>query len=302
MPGDRQSTSQLGPAASSAVMRAARSLLRPLVRLLLESQITYPLLGDLLKELFIDVAERDLPIDGRRQTDSRISLLTGIHRKDVKRLRRLREEAEGTTSPSIPLGALLVSRWMGDPRYLDTEGAPRALPRMPGREGEPSFEELVTAVNKDIPARSVLDEWIRQGIAEMDDDGIVRLRVESFVPEEGLEAKIHFFGRNLRDHVATGAHNLIGEGRPYFDRSVFYDELSRESVEELDRAAREAGARMLRDLNRRAFELQRRDAGREDATYRMTVGAYYYAADERDEADLDPGASGKETGDPPDED
>ena len=157
------------------------------------------------------------------------------------------------------------------------------LPRMPDSLGNPSFEELVTTINKDIPARSVLDEWIRQGVAEMDEDGVVRLRVESFVPEEGLEAKIHFFGRNLRDHVATGTRNLIGEGSPYFDRSVFYDELSLESVEELDQAAREAGAKMLRDLNRRAFELQRRDAGNEDATYRMTVGAYFYAIDEREE-------------------
>lgn len=280
--------SAIGPAASSAVLRATRALLRPLVRLLLESQITYPVLGELLKKLLIEVAESDLSISDKRQTDSRISLLTGIHRKDVKRLRREREQVEESTPAAIPLGALLVSRWTGDPRYLTREGAPRPLPRMPGEDGGPSFEELVTAVNRDIPARSVLDEWIRQGVAESDEDGVVRLRVESFVPEEGLEAKIHFYGRNLRDHVATGAHNLLGEGAPFLDRSVFYDRLSRESVEELDQAAREAGSSMLRDLNRRAFALQKRDEQNEDATHRMTVGTYFYAVDERDEGDSIP--------------
>lgn len=283
MPGERTTRSAVGPAASSAVLRATRTLLRPLVRLLLESQITYPVLGDLLKELLIDVAENDLSISERRQTDSRISLLTGIHRKDVKRLRRERQQPEKPVSNTIPLGALLVSRWTGDPRYLTSAGSPKPLPRMPPPDGGASFEELVTTINKDIPARSVLDEWIRQGVAESDEDGVVRLQVESFVPEEGLEAKIHFFGRNLRDHAAAGAHNLLDEGSAFFDRTVFYDKLTRESVEELDHAAREAGAAMLRDLNQRAFALQQRDANREDSTHRMTVGAYFYAVDERDE-------------------
>lgn len=291
MAGERKTPSAIGPAASSAVLRATQTLLRPMIRLLLESQITYPVLGDLLKELLIDVAERDLSISERRQTDSRISLLTGIHRKDVKRLRREREQAEKTTTGAIPLGALLVSRWTGDPRYLTSEGAPRPLPRMPASDGGPSFEELVKTVNKDIPVRSVLDEWIRLGIAESDEEGVVRLRVESFVPEEGLEAKMHFYGRNLRDHVATGVRNLLGEGSPFFDRTVFYDELSLESVEELDRISREAGATMLRDLNQRAFELQKRDAGKADARHRMTVGAYFYAVDEREEHDSDPRVS-----------
>ena len=259
-----------------------------MIRLLLESQITYPVLGEILKELFVDVAESDLSISDRRQTDSRISLLTGIHRKDVKRLRREREQVETVTPSAIPLGALLVSRWTGDPRYLTLEGAPMPLPRMPEPNGGPSFEELVTTVNKDIPARSVLDEWIRLGVAESDEAGIVRLRVDSFVPEEGLDAKIHFYGRNLRDHVATGVRNLLGKGSPFFDRTVFYDELSRESVETLDQTAREAGAAMLRDLNRRAFELQKQDANNEDAKHRMTVGAYFYAVDEREEDDSVP--------------
>jgi len=288
MTSDENSTARFGPATSSAVLRATRALLRPMIRLLLESQITYPVLGDLLKKLLIEVAERDLAITDRRQTDSRISLLTGIHRKDVKRLRREREQVDAPTPSAISLGALLVSRWTGDPRYLTADGAPRPLPRRPDPDGGPSFEELVTTVSKDIPTRSVLDEWIRLGIAESDEDGVVRLRAESFVPEEGLQSKLHFYGRNLRDHAAAGVHNLLGEGSPFFDRSVYYDALSVESADELDRLAREAGATMLRDLNRRAFELQRRDEGKQDATHRITVGAFFYSVDEREEQDVVP--------------
>ncbi|HIG69923.1 MAG: DUF6502 family protein [Myxococcales bacterium] len=296
MPVEQKSAATIGPATSAAVLRAARVLLRPLVRLLLESQITYPVFGDLLKEIMIDVAESDLSITNRRQSDSRISLVTGIHRKDVKRLRRERVQAKPPVPSAIPLGALLVSRWTGDPRFLTAEGSPLPLPRMPSPDGGPSFEELVTRVNKDIPARSVLDEWIRQSIAESDEEGVVRLRMGSFVPEEGLEAKIHFFGRNLRDHVASGAHNLLGEGSPFFDRTVFYDRLSKESADELDRAARKAGATMLRNINRRAFALQEQDEGRENTTYRATVGAYFYGGNEQNEADSSPDEPTKSKG------
>jgi hypothetical protein len=259
-------------------------LLRPVARLLLEKQITFPVLSELLKEVLIEVADERLAIGGRRQTDSRLSLLTGIHRKDVKRLRRNLAE-ERRVSQTVSLGALLVSRWMADSRYLDADGGPLPLPRQLDAADGPSFEGLVFSISKDIPARSILDEWIRLGVAEVDDADMVRLRAESFVPEQGFEEKLYFFGRNLRDHADAGVHNLLGEEPPFFDQSVFYDRLSPESVERLEQAARQAGADLLRHMNRLALDLQRQDAERPESasTHRMTVGAYFHAVDETNE-------------------
>ena len=62
-------------------------LLRPLVRLLIRAGVTFPALSDLLRELYVNVAEHDFALADKEQTDSRISLLTGIHRKEVRRLR-----------------------------------------------------------------------------------------------------------------------------------------------------------------------------------------------------------------------
>jgi hypothetical protein len=250
-----------------------------LVRLLLERQLGYPLLANLLKSVYVEVAERDLVIRGRTQTDSRISLLTGIHRKDVKRLRR--ELADGgSTPPTRSLGALLVSRWLAEPDFQDEDARPRPLPRRSAALGGASFESLVASVSKDIPARSVLDEWLRLGVVVVDADDRVRLRANSFVPEHGLDEKLHFFGRNLRDHIAAGAHNLLKKGRPFLDRSVYYDRLSAESAEELARLAHEAGSELLLRLNQRARELQTRDADAVAANHRMTFGTYFYSADE----------------------
>lgn len=268
-------------APSGAMLSALRAILRPLVRLLLERRVTFPIFAALLKETMIEVVRARLSLAGRRLTDSRVSLLTGIHRKELRR-QRSEPAVERRLSAGASLGALVVSRWTHDRRFVSEAGQPLALPRTAPADGGPSFEELVASTSRDTTVRSVLDEWVRQGLVELDAQDVVRLRVESFVPTGDEADKLYFFGRNLRDHAAAGVHNLLDAGEPYFDRSVFYDRLSRESVEELRRLASEVGARALRELGQRALELQRRDAERSDVStrHRMAWGAYYHAEPE----------------------
>ena len=71
----------------ATLVNAIRKLLRPLVRLMLTFQITYPFVINLLKAIYVEVAEEEFKVAGKRPSDSRINLLTGVHRKDVKRLR-----------------------------------------------------------------------------------------------------------------------------------------------------------------------------------------------------------------------
>jgi hypothetical protein len=268
---------------TTALGRALRTLLRPLVRLLLEHQVTYPALTRLLKEVYVEVADADFRLPTKRQTDSRVSLLTGVHRKEVSRLRL--EPPDSDAAPaSISLGSAILSRWVGMPEYHGEDGRPRPLPRQAAAPGDVSFETLVETVSKDIRPRAVLDEWVRLRLASVDADGQVVLNAEAFVPDQGFEEKVWFFGRNLRDHIAVGAHNLAGEAPPQLDRSVYYGQLTRASQQELEALARELGMDALRQVNQRALELQRHDGKRSDApSHRMNFGVYFYA-DPPDEA------------------
>ena len=72
---------------ASALSEAVRALLRPLVRLLISKGVGLPAFMELVKDAYVDVAVNEFPVGEKKQTDSRISLLTGVHRKDVKRLR-----------------------------------------------------------------------------------------------------------------------------------------------------------------------------------------------------------------------
>jgi hypothetical protein len=178
------------------------------------------------------------------------------------------------------MGGQIVARWCADERFLDGQRRPLPLPRLASKGGEVSFEKLVEGISKDIRARAVLDEWLRLGVANLDDQDRVNLVEHAFIPARGLDEKSFFFGKNLSDHMAASAHNLMEGQPPFLDRSVYYDGLSEASVEELRGLTRELAVSALQEVNRRALELQQADAGKPATDQRMTFGVYFYAEPE----------------------
>jgi len=257
------------------LISAVRRLLRPLARLLIAKGVGLAALTELLKEAYVDVALNEFPVDGKKQTDSRVSLLTGVHRKDVKRLRE--RPTEKMAAPrSIGLGAQIVSRWLGSKTTTDKKGQPLPLPRKADSAGVPSFDSLVSSISKDMRPRALLDEWLRLGVAHLDDDGRVVLNKLAFVPEKGFEEKAFYFGRNIHDHLAATAHNLLEEGNPKLERSVHYTGLSDESAAVLAQAAERTGMKALLEMNRLALELYEKDKGRATSTRRINFGLYFF--------------------------
>ena len=107
--------------------------------------------------------------------------------------------------------------------------------------------------------RSVLDELLRLGVVEIDADDYVHLVTSGFVPGKELDAKAFYFGEAVHDHLAAGAHNLEDVGRPFFERSVYYDELSPDGVDALRGRAEKLSMDVLLEINRRGMALERED-------------------------------------------
>jgi len=271
------------------LIAALRVLFRPLVRTLIAQGVAFPYLAALLKNIYVDVAEAEFSEDGKRATDSRISLMTGVHRKDVRRLRAAPENGE-QTPPVVGLGGQLVLLWTGNRAYLDEMGRPLPLPRSAEIRGAPSFDRLVESVSTDVRPRAVLDEWLRLGIARLDGAGRVCLNYDAFVPEKGFEEKAYFFGRNLRDHIAAASENLSGRVPPFLERTVFYDHLSAGSSEALAETARKIGMDALLAMNREALARSDVDETKPESRHRMTFGVYFYSAEEGERGGaLEPG-------------
>jgi Family of unknown function (DUF6502) len=258
-----------------ALISAIKRLLRPLVRLLIAKGLGLPTLIDLLKEVYVGVAEQEFPTNGKKQTDSRISVLTGVHRKDVKRLRSLKTE-EFVAPRSIGLGPLVVARWLSTANTIDSNGQPLPLPRQADSPNTASFDALVEGVSKDIRPRALLDEWVRLGVARLDAQGRVVLNRSAFVPEKGFDEKAFYLGRNLHDHLAVAGNNLLGQGNPALERSVHYTGLTAESAKVLSEAAERLGMQSLLAVNRLALELADKDKGKAEAQRRLNFGLYLY--------------------------
>ena len=265
------------PNPSPILIRAIRHVLCPLVRLMLSSGVTFPLVSELLKGVFVEVADREFRLDDRKPTDSRISLLTGVHRKDVRRLRGIDRASDSRLPDTIPFGARLVAAWLGKERFLDGHDQPRRLQRTRGSGTQASFEELVASHSTDCRPRVVLDEWLRLGIVKIDEQDLVVLNTEAFIPTTGLDEKLHFFAHQLHDHAAAATDNLLGSRPAQLERSVMYEGLSQASIDRLHQRARQLGTRMLKELNGLAMTLDNDDAPGSEPRQRFTSGVYFYS-------------------------
>lgn len=278
----------VNPIISSAFKRALKKILKPLVKLLLSKGITYTALLEALKQIYIEVAEESFKLDNKRLTDSRISLLTGIHRKEVKRLRENLQEEISEPEIKAGISAGIIALWQASEDYTDDKHKPLKL----SRNGKaPSFESLVYSVSKDKHFRSILDDWLHQGIVFLDKEDNVCLSADSFVPDEDEDEKVFFAGRNIHYHLEVINHNLQTKApandenldpqtaariAPMFDRSVYYKHLSDKSVQVLESKAKENALNSLLEINQLASQLQQKDLQHPNATSAIHFGSYFF--------------------------
>lgn len=251
-------------------------LLRPLVRLSLKKGISYGTFASLLKWAFYDVAKKDLTIEGRKQTHSRISVITGFSRKEVKRLSELDPPATRRHKEQYNRAARVISGWRRDNDYLDDQGRPVAVP-ITG-DGA-TFEMLVKRFSGDMPPRAVLDELIRLGALEKESDNRVRLVQEAFMPTADEAIIYHILGTDTELLIATIDHNIDPDKTtPFFQRKVYYDNLPDEILADFRRRSGISAQKLLDDLDR-YLAINDRDVNPElEGTGRNIagIGIYYF--------------------------
>ncbi|MFK7880463.1 DUF6502 family protein [Roseobacter sp.] len=253
--------------------RSLRRILRPLVRALIAQGVTAPALYNIVKQTYVDVASHQL---GDAATDSRINVMTGVHRRDVKEFRN-RDPSEDTgVSSKVSILSSVVGRWLSEPTYL-RNGDPAPLMRF-GTE-PPSFETLVQSVSRDIRPRTVLDELLRQGVVTLGKDH-VKLVLDGLVGAADTDQKLHFFAQNLGDHMQASVDNLLSETSPHMERAVYYNSLSAQSITDIEKEARKLGNDTLRKINSLAVRRQSQDVEQGSGAHRFRFGLFFYKEDE----------------------
>ena len=264
---------------SDVVLRRVLHVVAPLVRLLIRNGVDHPRLSSALKRVFIDEARAEIAARNQKHTITALALLAGLQRRDVRTL--LEQEGAGlprkALSPTLPMQ--VAAQWVTDPKYIDAEGVPLALPLRATDPAAPTFEALVESVSKDVHAPAVIDELGRLGVVRVA-DGLIHRTDFGFVPNAQLSDLLDVLAANSRDHLDAAVTNVLSREQKFLEFSLFADELRPESVEVMHRFATQAWRSAYRRGVQQASELIARDRqkGFADAPeMRLRFGVYFYA-------------------------
>ena len=236
------------PEPRDALIEAAIEAVRPFAKRLLALGVSYAAVERRLRALFVAIAERDFALDGRPATDSRVSLLTGINRKEIRRLRAAATTASADRSPVTHVTSL-ISRWSTDRHTTDAAGRPRPLPYQAARG--PSFMRLARAVTSDLAPGVLLEHLVASGAGTIGEDGMVSVRAPALVARAGSAEAWQILVEDPTELIETMLGNVLGDGRTeLLQRKVAFDNLGSDAAERVRAELRREGERFLTRMER----------------------------------------------------
>jgi hypothetical protein len=228
------------------VLDAFQLVLRPIVKILLRYGIGYNEFAETVKTAFVDVGSTDFGIRGRPTNISRVAVMTGLTRKEVRRLRTKIESGDDTVSVRTTPITEIITRWYSEEEYLDENGRPLSLP-FAGDAG--SFSKLVKKFGGDVPPGAMRTELKRMNLVSEDGDGSLLVKSRTLVPPDSTDNLMSCLVHGVYPLLATTVKNtepekVRGEGVAQFTtyslsidqgdrtrlRRISYDRLSEMAV------------------------------------------------------------------------
>lgn len=239
-------------------------VLAPLCRLLVARGVPFADLMERMKGHYVRAA---LTLTETKPTDSRLSVMTGLQRREIARLRQFRPRESRPNHLTR-----IVAKWQTDSQY-SVEG--RALP-LPRTGQAPSFEALALEIRKDVHPRTTLDMLQQAGTVRLDADGqTVHLIATAYLPLGGSEDQLTYLAENVGDHLLAATGNVLGRDPSFFERAVHYNGLSDVQIAALSERFAQAQMALLEDLNKEAATMK--DTAPEGASARFRAGGYFYS-------------------------
>lgn len=205
-----------------SVYSALINLLRPLIKILLRNGIPCGTFCEIARWVYVDVASHEFGIQKRKQTASRVAVITGLSRKEVKRLREISASEDLSATDRYNRAVRVISGWRKDPHFINSKGSPRNLSL---EDSEKGFSALVKQYSGDVPYRAVLDEMLNAGVVELHKNK-VRLFDKGYIVKRNEIAKIHILGADVAELITTIGHNLNCKPEDsFFQRKVSYDNI-----------------------------------------------------------------------------
>mgnify|MGYP001025392917 CR=1 FL=1 len=221
-------------ATQQKILDALYSLMRQVARVLLRSGIGYREFAEITKTAFVDVATIDYGLRGRPTNISRVAVMTGLTRKEIRRIREKIEGAEASKVYRTVPASDVLHFWHTDPDFLDDNGLPAVL-AFGGSDH--SFADLVKKYGGDIPPGAMRTELKRVGAISEDDDGGMRALKRNFsLPTSSEKIAEGLVGLSaMAQTIAHNAESLEKGVSTYVQRTVETKRVSSEDAKRLRR-------------------------------------------------------------------
>lgn len=264
---------------------ALRMMLKPLIKLLINQGVTHADFAEAAKDVYVEMAIRHFT-EGDKINQSRVAVLTGLTRKEVK---NVLVRATGTESHgkgfSRPSKVLLG--WHSDPKFVTPYGIPLELP-YDGPDDEPTFKLLARIYGADMAPRQLLEVLLGSGAVAEIEPGRLRAKRRSFEPTALSPQLLERFGDVAHNFFSTAAKNVEkrSQGEALFERVVSANRpLSPDAITKLNFFIKEKGQELLEQIDNWIVTLD--DIPQQSVELKDTgLGMYHYIESKEDKSSL----------------
>lgn len=212
-------------------------LLRPVVRFCLMRGVKLNDVIDCLKETFVTEAKATLQQAGDSASDSKISVMTGVHRRDLAEFRK----AQPTARSSQDLITRVMAKWQHARSFTTKDRKPRVLDAS-GRASE--FAKLVASVNGgDLSGYAVMYEMERLGIVERRGSR-AKLLWRDFAPAPEQKRGLRMLSDDMNDLYGAVEENIRQtEKIPNLHLKTSFDNIPGSALKEIRQVVLEEGSK-----------------------------------------------------------
>ncbi|MBJ9986761.1 hypothetical protein IAE19_15115 [Acinetobacter sp. S40] len=253
---------------SETTLEHVVNIVPKLIEWMIKSGVGYTEFSTALKAVFYNEAIKELNRISQKKTDSAISLLSGLNRRDVRAFCQTYGEYVLVDQLSLQLPVSVPARVLG--AWLV-----QALPSsIPFQGNENSFESLVRQISSEKHPKSILLELKRLGHVIEEGEQVV-LQNSNFNSNLHVDENKKIFPKNISDHLAAGILNLT-QNTNFLEQAIFADELTQDSIDKLTQLSSDLWKLMSKALVSAAIEYCKSDQGTKNANKRFRLGIYQY--------------------------
>jgi hypothetical protein len=253
-----------------------RNILLALIRTLLRNGMSYGEFDQIARKCFVDVAFRDFKSPGKKQTVSNVAILTGLNRKEVKKMHELDIDQSELNSKQYNRIIRVLGGWINDPIFLRKDGNPRDLEY----EGEGSFSELVKKYSGDMPVAAMQKALSVSSNIQLTGDNQVRLLSHAYLPSDDPVEKLAILGTDTRQLIETIDFNLTAaEEELRFQRKASNPKVAMTALPKIKQFLRRRGQAFLEELDLYLSQHESDD----DSTTELSIGVFYHESEDEDQ-------------------